>query len=86
MVTIRYESELACFKENLNQVLSVSLLMTSSTVLANVGLFELPRRPLLTRAVSSSRPVSRKGTESAQKVFSLARAVEEVMSQETDMT
>ena len=45
MVTIRYESELACFKENLNQVSSVSLLMTSSPALANEGLFELTRRP-----------------------------------------
>ena len=54
MVTIRYESELACFKENLNQVSSVSLLMTSSTALANEGLFELTRRPSLTRAVSLS--------------------------------
>ena len=54
MVTIRFESELASFKENLSQVSSVSLLMTSSTALANEGLFELTRRPSLTRAVSSS--------------------------------
>ena len=40
-------------RENLNQVSSVSLLMTSSTALANKGLFELTRRPSLTRAVSS---------------------------------
>ena len=39
---------------DLNQVSSVSLLMTSSTALANEGLFELTRRPSLTRAVSSS--------------------------------
>ena len=38
---------------NLNQVSSVSLLMTSSTALANKGLFELTRRPLLTWAVLS---------------------------------
>merc|ERR1711951_191978 len=54
MVTIKLESELASFKEDLNQVSSVSLLMTSSPALANVGLFELTRRPSLTRAVSSS--------------------------------
>ena len=41
MVTIRFESELASFKENLSQVSSVSLLMTASTALANKGLFEL---------------------------------------------
>ena len=39
---------------DLNRVSSVSLLMTSSTALANEGLFELTRRPSLTRAVSSS--------------------------------
>ena len=54
MVTIKFESELASFKENLNQVSSVSLLMTSSPALANEGLFELTRRPSLTRAVSLS--------------------------------
>ena len=41
-------------KNDLNRVSSVSLLMTSSTALANEGLFELTRRPSLTRAVSSS--------------------------------
>ena len=40
--------------ENLYQVSSVSLLMTSSTALANEGLFELTLRPSLTRAVSWS--------------------------------
>ena len=40
--------------ENLNEVSSVSLLMTASTALANQGLFELTRRPSLTRAVSLS--------------------------------
>ena len=54
MVTIKFESELASFEENLNQVSSVSLLMTSSPALANEGLFELTRRPSLTRAVSLS--------------------------------
>ena len=54
MVTSKLESELASFKENLNQVSSVSLLMTSSTALANEGLFELTRPPLLTLAVSLS--------------------------------
>ena len=54
MVTIKFESELASFQENLNQVSSVSLLMTSSPALANEGLFELTRRPSLTRAVSLS--------------------------------
>ena len=41
-------------KNDLNRVSSVSLLMTVSTALANKGLFELTRRPSLTRAVSSS--------------------------------
>ena len=41
MVTIKLESELPRFKENLNLVSSVSLLMTSSTALTNEGLFEL---------------------------------------------
>ena len=50
MVTIKFESELASFQENLNQVSSVSLLTTSLTALANEGLFELTRRPSLTRA------------------------------------
>ena len=54
MVTIKFKSELASFQENSNQVSSVSLLMTSSTALANKGLFELTQHPLLTRAVSSS--------------------------------
>ena len=39
MVTIKFKSESPTFKENLNQVSSVSLLMTSSTGLANQGLF-----------------------------------------------
>ena len=51
MVTIKFESELATFKENLNQVSSVSLLMTSSTALVNKGLFELTRSSLLACAV-----------------------------------
>ena len=38
----------------LNQVLSVSLLMSALTALTNEGLFELTRRPLLTWAVLSS--------------------------------
>ena len=54
MVTIKFQSESPSFKENLNQVSSVSLLMTSSPALANEGLFELTRRPSLTRAVSLS--------------------------------
>ena len=54
MVTIKFVSELASFQENLNQVSSVSLLMASSPALANEGLFELTRRPSLTRAVSLS--------------------------------
>merc|ERR1712219_44220 len=37
---------------DLNQVSSVSLLMTSSTALANEGLFELTLCPSLTRAMS----------------------------------
>ena len=41
-------------RNNFSQVSSVSLLMTASTALANEGLFELTRRPSLTRAVSSS--------------------------------
>ena len=43
MVTIKFRSESPSFKENFNQVSSVSLLMTSSTALANKGLFELIR-------------------------------------------
>ena len=39
---------------DLNQVSSVSLLMTSSKALANQGLFEPTQRPSLTRAVSLS--------------------------------
>ena len=38
---------------DLNQVLSVSLLMTSSMALANEGLFELTLRPSLTWSVLS---------------------------------
>ena len=38
----------------LNKILSVTLLMTASTALANERLFELTRCPSLTRAVSSS--------------------------------
>ena len=41
MVTIRFESELASFKGKLDQVSSVSLLMTASTALGNEGLFQL---------------------------------------------
>ena len=62
MVTITFQSELPSWKENLNQVSSVSLLVTSSTAFANKGLFELTRHP------------------------SMTRAVEEVMSKETDET
>ena len=50
MVTIKLESEMASFKENLNQVSSVSMLMTASPALA-IGLFELTQCPSLTRAV-----------------------------------
>ena len=46
--TIKFSHELSSFKENWNQVLCVSLLMTSSTALANKWLFELSRRPPLT--------------------------------------
>ena len=38
MATIKFLSELPSLKENLNQVSSVSLLMTSLTALANEGL------------------------------------------------
>ena len=41
-------------RENLNQVSSVSLLMTSTPALANEGLFELTQRHSLTQAVSLS--------------------------------
>ena len=54
MVTIKFDSELANFKENLNQVLSVSLLMTASTTLANEGLLELTRSSTVTQAISLS--------------------------------
>ena len=40
MVTIKFLSESPTFKENLNQASSISLLMTSSTALANEGLFQ----------------------------------------------
>ena len=53
-VTTKFQSELPSFKENLKQVSSVSLLMTSSTALANEGLFELTQCPSLTWAVSMS--------------------------------
>ena len=53
MVTVKFKSDLTSLMENLNQVTAVSLLMTSSTALANEGLFELTGRPLLTQAVSS---------------------------------
>ena len=45
--------EISCqlLTNDLNQVSSVSLLMTASMALANEGLFELTRRPSLTRAV-----------------------------------
>ena len=43
-------------KNKLNQVSSVSLLMTSSTALANEGLFELTRHPSLTWAVLCHLP------------------------------
>ena len=47
MVTIMFETESPSFLENLNQVSSVFLLMTSLTALANEGLFELTWRPSL---------------------------------------
>ena len=50
MVTIRFESELASFQENLNQVSSVSLLMTASTALANEGRRVSSISPSLARA------------------------------------
>ena len=46
IVTIKFQSEVPSFKENLYQVSAVSLLMTFSTALANVGPFELTRTPL----------------------------------------
>ena len=49
MVTIEFWSELPTFNARLE--LSVSLLMASSTALANEGLFDLTPRPLLTQAV-----------------------------------
>ena len=48
MVTIKFESELASFQENLNQVSSVSLLMTASTALASgvsLSLAETTKEP-----------------------------------------
>ena len=54
MVTTKFQSESPTFKNDLNQVSSKSFLMTSSTALANKGLFELTRRPSLKRAVSLS--------------------------------
>ena len=53
MVTITIQIELPSYKKNLNQVLSVSLLMTSSTALGNEELYELTRSPLLARAVEA---------------------------------
>ena len=54
MATITFQSESPSFKENLNQVSAVSLLITSLMTLANKGLFELTPRPSLTQAVSLS--------------------------------
>ena len=54
MVTIEFLSESPTFKENLNQISSVSLLKTTSTALTSKGLFELTLRPWLTWAVSLS--------------------------------
>ena len=44
MVTFKF-LVITNFMENLNQVSSISLLMTSSTALASEGLFEPTRRP-----------------------------------------
>ena len=46
MVTIKSKVSRQVLTNDLDQVSSVSLLMTSSTVLANKGLFELPQYPL----------------------------------------
>ena len=82
---------------DLNQVSSLSLLIASSTAHAKEGLFELTQHPLLTRAVSSSfaetteepgcsQVKTLKFVASQLKKPLLTRAVEEVMSKETDET
>ena len=47
-----YEVSCQLLTNDLNRGSSVSLLITALTALANEGLFELARRPSLTRAVS----------------------------------
>ena len=54
MVWSSFEVSRQLLTNDLNQVSSVSWLMTSWTALANKGLCELTRRPPLTRAVSLS--------------------------------
>ena len=54
MVTIKFWRGSESCKGNLNQVSSISLLMTSSMALANKGLFELTLRQSLTQAVTMS--------------------------------
>ena len=50
MVTFKFRGELPTFNKSL--VLSVTLLMTSSTALANGGLFQLTPSPSLTRSAT----------------------------------
>ena len=54
MVTIKFWSESQTFNELPNQIPTVYLLMTSLTVLANKGLFELTLHLSFIRAVSLS--------------------------------
>ena len=51
MTTIKFLREMPSFRENLNNLSSGYLLMTSFTTLANEGLFDLTLCPSLTRAV-----------------------------------
>ena len=64
------QSESQSFKEFLNQVSPVSLLMTALTALVNEGLFELTRRPSLTRAASLSfaEPTEEPGCSQVKKL------------------
>ena len=54
MVIIKFKVSRQVLTNDLNQVSSVSLLMTSLSALANKGLLEVTQRPLLTGSVSLS--------------------------------
>ena len=62
--------EVSCqlFTNDLNQVSSVSVLMTSSTAPANEGLFVLTLSPLLTQALLLSFAETTKGPSCSQEI------------------